>query len=58
MSLKRIGSIKYTTTLRVLPAQDGKPRLEVTGFGGSGDLNGNKVIVFEIRYSYTTFSLI
>ena len=51
MSLKRIGSIKYTTTLRVLPAQDGKPRLEVTGFGGSGDLNGNKVIDSSSTYN-------
>ena len=51
MSLKRIGTIEYTTTLRVLPAKDGKPKLEVTGLGGSGELNGNKVIDSSATYN-------
>ena len=43
MSLKKIGTIKSSTTPRVLPAIEGRPRMEVTAVGVSGELLGTAV---------------
>ena len=43
MSLKKIGTIKSSTTPRVLPAIEGRPRMEVTAAGVSGELLGTTV---------------
>ena len=43
MPLKKIGTIKSTTTPRVLPAIEGRPRMEVTAVGTSGDILGTDV---------------
>jgi hypothetical protein len=40
MPLKKIGTIKSSTTPRVLPAIEGRPRMEVTAVGTSGDILG------------------
>ena len=43
MSLRKIGTIKSSTTPRVLPAIEGRPRMEVTAVGVSGELLGTAV---------------
>ena len=43
MSLKKIGTIKSSTTPRVLPAIEGRPRMEVTAVGVSGNILGTDV---------------
>ena len=43
MSLRKIGTIKSSTTPRVLPAIEGRPRMEVTAVGTSGDILGTDV---------------
>ena len=55
MPLKKIGTIKYSTTPRVLPSVDGSPRMEVTGITGS--LGGN-LLGTEVLQSMTTFSAV
>ena len=44
MTLKKIGTIKSSTTPRVLPAVEGRPKMEVTAIGTSGDLLGTDVL--------------
>ena len=43
MPLKKIGTIKSSTTPRVLPAIEGRPRMEVTAVGVSGNILGKDV---------------
>ena len=52
MPLKKIGTIKYSTTPRALPSADGSPRIEVSGIGG-GNLLG-----IEVLQSMTTFQAV
>ena len=55
MTLKKIGTIKYSTTPRVLPSVNGSPRMEVSGITGS--LGGN-LLGTEVLQSMTTFSAV
>ena len=55
MPLKKIGTIKYSTTPRVLPSVNGSPRMEVSGITGS--LGGN-LLGTEVLQSMTTFSAV
>lgn len=52
MPLKKIGTIKYSTTPRALPSVDGSPSIEVSGIGG-GNLLGT-----EVLQSMTTFQAV
>jgi hypothetical protein len=50
MPLKKIGTIKSSTTPRVLPAIEGRPRMEVTAVGTSGDILG-----IDVFGSFSTY---
>ena len=52
MPLKKIGTIKYATTVKALPSANGSPRIEV--FGITGPLGGN-LLGTEVLQSMTTF---
>ena len=50
MPLKKIGTIKYATTVKALPSLDGYPRVEVSALSLEGNLLGT-----EVLQSITTF---
>ena len=50
MPLKKIGTIKYSTTPKALPSVDGYPRIEISALSLDGNLLGT-----EVLQSITTF---